>query len=1096
MPSTIPPRPNTERQLWGAALGLASLIAVFAAGAVSYASANLWLHRMLHVRQEADDWFLALLDAEAGARGYIISAQSGFLAPYESALRGERAKAAIVKSLVRDDAIQVQNIEVAERDIQRAMNRLRELVELVRAGRRDEAIARLGSGEGERDMAACRQDARRIRLEQERLLAESRAQAGWRAWWTLLGGILLTLASSALLRFAWRRERRHDQLLNKFAIDARQQLAVLFDVTASLSKMRTRAQVAEVIVDQGMRAAGADTCTLYALDDAEKVLELIGDRGGAPAVIDKIRQISETAGNPDVFVRMRAGTFVWAETEADYAALFPAIATMKAEGRRAKAFWSAPLYVEGRAIGLLGMGFYAPRQFSSDDRAFVEAFTKQCAQALLRAVRLEREDESNRWFTTTLRSIGDAVIATDASGRIVFMNPIAEGLTRWTESDARGRPLEEVFCIFSEETRAPIESPVAKVLREGKVVGLANHTLLRAKNGKEIPIDDSGAPIRNEAGDLFGVVLVFRDVTQEKRTRVRREFLARAGEVLASSLDYQTTLATIARLAVPTLADWCSIDVMDPAAGARQVGVAHIDPSKMQFAREFAERYPPDRNAATGAPNVMRTGKSELYTEIPTALLEAGARDAEHLRMIRELRLESGMVVPLRTGGRTLGAMTFIYAESGRRYNTDDLAFAEDFARGAALAIENALVLKEAEEAQAKERSLRSEAESASRAKDEFLATVSHELRTPLNAILGWTVMLRGRKPDAEIERGLAIIERNARAQTKLIEDVLDVSRIISGKLALSLSPTNVAEAISSAIETVTPAADAKSIVIAAELGDVPLSITADPDRLQQIVWNLLSNAVKFTPKGGHVAVRVHSEGSNVCIAVRDSGEGIRPDALPLIFEPFHQADASTTRRHGGLGLGLAIVKQLVSAHGGTVRAKSDGNGHGATFIVELPARSVVPAIGRSTRPSAPVELAPTLQDDRRLRLDGLRVLVVDDEQDALAMVSEVLRERGADVHFAGSALEALEKFAAIKPDVMVSDIGMPEMDGYSLIRKIRALPVERGGRTPAVALTAYARVEDSQRAFAAGYQMHVVKPVEPAQLITVVANLGGRSLD
>jgi signal transduction histidine kinase/CheY-like chemotaxis protein len=618
--------------------------------------------------------------------------------------------------------------------------------------------------------------------------------------------------------------------------------------------------------------------------------------------------------------------------------------------------------------------------------------------------------------------------------------------------------------------------------------------VLRSKRGLEIPIDDSGAPIRNERGEIIGVVLVFRDVTREKGERARREFLAKAGDALVSSLDYGTTLATIARLAVPAIADWCAVEILDPGATAsRQAVVAHVDPSKVRFAEELGRRYPPDPKATTGVPQVIRSGKPELYPEIPAALLEAAAQDEEHLKLIRELRLESGMVVPLKAHGRIHGAMTFVYAESGRRYSEDDLAFAQDFARRAAMAIDNALALREVEASRSKEQRLRSDAEIASRAKDEFLAMVSHELRTPLNAILGWAVMLRRRSPSAESDRALAIIERNAQAQAKLIEDVLDVSRIISGKLTLSLSPTNIADAITAAMETVAPAAEAKHITIAAELAtDVP-PITADADRVQQVVWNLLSNAVKFSPKGGTVSLRAYRNGSEVCIEVKDTGEGIRPDALPYIFEAFQQADVSTTRRHGGLGLGLAIVKQLVQAHGGTVRAESEGDGKGALFLVVIPARSAVPAITDAPRaPSIDAVTNPLPAP----RLDGLKVLVVDDEADALGLVREALRDGGAEVHTASSASEAMMKFESVRPDVLVSDIGMPGEDGYSLVRRVRALPPAAGGRTPAVALTAYARVEDAQRAFAAGYQMHVAKPAPPEKLLNVVANLGGRSFD
>jgi signal transduction histidine kinase/ActR/RegA family two-component response regulator len=452
------------------------------------------------------------------------------------------------------------------------------------------------------------------------------------------------------------------------------------------------------------------------------------------------------------------------------------------------------------------------------------------------------------------------------------------------------------------------------------------------------------------------------------------------------------------------------------------------------------------------------------------------------------------MVVPLRGREHNLGAMTFVYAGSGRHYTADDLGFVEEFARRAAMAIENARAVKQAEEARAEERRLRREADIANRAKDEFLATVSHELRTPLNAILGWTVTLRGRKQPPDTDRALGIIERNARRQVRLIEDVLDLSRIISGKLSLTLGPTHIAEMIAGAVEAVMPAAEAKNIAIDVR-ADASFTVTADSDRLQQVVWNLLANAVKFTPKGGKIVIESYREGSDVCICVEDNGEGIAREALSHIFEPFRQADASTTRKHGGLGLGLAIVRQLVTAHGGTVHATSEGEGRGTRFVVRIPARTAVAAVAEAI--SQPVAATPALMALKEIpRLDGLSVLIVDDEEDARLVVERVLRDHGAEVHVAATALEALGVLEAARPDVIVSDIGMPEIDGYSLIRKVRSLPPSRGGRTPAVALTAYARKEDAQRAYAAGYQMHVPKPVEPAQLTTIVANLGGKSLE
>jgi len=382
------------------------------------------------------------------------------------------------------------------------------------------------------------------------------------------------------------------------------------------------------------------------------------------------------------------------------------------------------------------------------------------------------------------------------------------------------------------------------------------------------------------------------------------------------------------------------------------------------------------------------------------------------------------------------------------------------------------------------ERAARREAEIANRAKDEFLATVSHELRTPLNAILGWSSSARrGAPPD--VDRALSIIERNARAQAKIIEDVLDLSRIIGGRLRLEITPTDVANVLSGAVEAIRPAADAKHITLEVCVDDDLGTIPADADRMQQVVWNLLSNAVKFTPKHGRVELRASRSPSEIRITVTDTGQGISPDFLNAAFEPFRQADGSPMRRHGGLGLGLAIVRQLVHAHGGETRAESPGEGRGATFTVTLPTR-VVAAID-----SGPVSVR-TPVDPELQRLDGVRVLVVDDEEDVRLLMCELLGRQGAVVEVAASADEAMAMVRSFRPHVLVSDIGMPHRDGYSLIRDVRALPRSLGGTTPAVALTAYARAEDSHRAATAGFHAHVAKPAEPALLVRVIARLRG----
>ncbi len=397
----------------------------------------------------------------------------------------------------------------------------------------------------------------------------------------------------------------------------------------------------------------------------------------------------------------------------------------------------------------------------------------------------------------------------------------------------------------------------------------------------------------------------------------------------------------------------------------------------------------------------------------------------------------------------------------------------------------------EAERAEmlARETEARAAAEVASQAKDAFLATVSHELRTPLNAILGWTVTARAKAP-AELDRALAIVERNARAQARIIEDVLDISRIVSGKLRLDIQQVDMAEVVQSVVESVRPAADAKDIALHITTSETE-RVPADADRIQQVLWNLLSNAIKFTPKSGRVGVELTASADDVLVRVTDSGEGIPASFLPHIFEPFRQADASTTRRHSGLGLGLSIVKQLVYAHGGTIRALSEGEGKGATFEVTLPFKPTPKPFEAATRaPSEP----PPRPEGEALRLDGLKVLVVDDEEDARLLLKDVLSERGASVAEASSAHAGFSELERFRPDVIVSDIAMPGGDGYGLIRAVRKLAAERGGRTPAIALTAHARESDGERAFAAGFQRYASKPVDLDRLVSMVANLGGIS--
>jgi signal transduction histidine kinase len=593
--------------------------------------------------------------------------------------------------------------------------------------------------------------------------------------------------------------------------DERRRLQALTTLARELSPARTRSEVAAVIVDHGMRFAQADISTLHVLNEATGALELIGERGVAPEVVERIRRMTDSSEHAENFASLRAGAAAWAEDDADYQRIYPALATIKAEARRARAFWRMPLVVESRPIGLLGMGFYEPRRFSAEDRAFVEAFGMLCAQALLRALRLEREE----------------------------------------------------------------------------------------------------------------------------RDHVRTVFLAKAGEALVSSLDYSATLKTVAQLAVPQLADWCSIELLDPdAPESRQAAVAHVDPEKVESARQLSERYPPDRSASTGVPQVIRSGKSELYTEIPAALLEAAARDAEHLRLIRELRLESAIVVPLRTPRRILGAMSFIYAESGRHYTENDLAFAEDFARRSAMAIENSVALRESEEARALERRLRAESEANGRFQEVFLAILGHDLRNPLGSIDMAAAMLR-KSADDRTRRLLDRMMASSQRMTRMIEQILDLTRSrIGGGLEIQRQPGDLTEILSQVVDELRALYPSRLL----EFRCPPsLQGSWDRDRLAQVFSNLVGNAIQYGVATNPVTIEAIGDDSSVAIRIHNDGPSIPEELRSKLFDPFRRGYRDSRSTHTeGLGLGLFISHEVIVAHGGSIDVQS-GAATGTTFRVLLP---------------------------------------------------------------------------------------------------------------------------------------------------------------
>jgi PAS domain S-box-containing protein len=659
-----------------------------------------------------------------------------------------------------------------------------------------------------------------------------------------------------------------------------------------------------------------------------------------------------------------------------------------------------------------------------DERGVVVGASK-IARDISDRRRLERAADAQRKLReVTLASIGDAVLATDTQARVTFMNPVAEALTGWTASEAAGQPLDAVLHIVNERSRLPADNPVARVLKDGHVVGLANHTVLLGRHGGEHPIDDSAAPIHDDEGTVFGVVLVFRDVSAR---RAAEQNLVRLGAIVESSDD-----AIITKTLGGVVTSW------NPAA-ERIFGY----PAAEAVGRPMTFLFPPER-LGEEAEFLQRLGRGERIQQFETERIRKDGRRIQVSVTMSPLRSPDGEIVGVSTIARDI--------------------------------TERSQLLQ-------REQAARREAQEANRLKDEFLATLSHELRTPLNAILGWTRMLRmGLLDAAATARALEVIDRNCRVQADLIADLLDVSRIISGRLTLESRPVDVRTPVQAAIDAVRPAALAKRIEMEAIIDpDLPM-VTGDSERLQQVFWNLLVNAVKFTGRQGRVTMRARSSPSTVEISVSDNGTGIRAEDLPHIFERFRQADSSASRSQGGLGIGLALVRHLVELQGGTVRASSDGEGAGSTFTVRLPVRIAPLAEGPEAVGVPPSRTLP--------RLDEVRILLVEDDDDARDLVKDVLERCGAAVTTVASTPAALLLLRETRPDVLVSDIGMPGLDGYDLIRRMRQMEQTGGRMVPAIALTAYVGAEDRRRAMESGYQVHIPKPIDPLEVASAIAHL------
>jgi len=686
---------------------------------------------------------------------------------------------------------------------------------------------------------------------------------------------------------------------------------------------------------------------------------------------------------------------------------------------------------------------------------------------------------SEALLSAIVQSSEDAIVSKDLNSIVTSWNPAAEQMFGYTAQEMIGRSIRRIIP----SDRQYEEDEVLRRIGAGDRVEHFETQRVR-KDGSIVHVSLSISPVRDGEGRIVGASKIARDISDRVRARAAAErsrqhtaYLAQLSAAFAASLEPEQVLTTVATVSVPFFADWCAVDIVQGTGQIERLTVRHVDPAKVELATRVRDRYE-DPRLPTSPAAVIRTGQAAIVPSITDEMIVASAGgDTQRIALVRSLGLISYLCLPLTVHGRTIGALTFATAESERHYDDDGIRIAQDAAARTALAYDNARAYEQLQ--------------AANQLKDEFLATLSHELRTPLNAILGYARMLRSGILKAERHSlALETVERNATTLTQMVEDVLDVSRIAAGKIRLHIQPVDLAPVVRDALATVAPAAEAKGVRLQSVVEPDVGHVSGDPDRLQQVIWNLLSNAVKFTPRDGRVQLRLQRVNSHVELSVSDTGIGIREEFVPHLFERFRQGDSTTTRAHGGLGLGLAIARRIVELHGGRIEAFSPGEGKGATFRVALPVMIVhhdVPG-ERRVHPRVPSRDAAV----EFPALPNIVVLVVDDDPDALSLVREILESAGARVRTAASATDALESIAAEPPDVLVSDLGMPAIDGFELIRRIRQM-AGAARDLPAAALTAYARSEDRAKTLRSGFEMHLAKPIDPSELIAAVASLARR---
>ncbi len=728
-----------------------------------------------------------------------------------------------------------------------------------------------------------------------------------------------------------------------------------------------------------------------------------------------------------------------------------------------RSFACQPLLAgDGQLLGTLSFGSKRRDRFDPEEVNFLQTLCHFVALAWER----KQAEARLRQQARLLDEAHEAIFAWEMDGGIIYWNQGAERLYGYPAAEAIGKNPHELLLTQCE---GGIEALHEHLRKNNDWHGELSHI---KRDGHRMTVAGRFSLVHQSDGKTL-VIEANRDITERKRAEQALSFLAEAGKALNASLDYSATLQNVARLCVPRLGEGCTIYITNADGTTVQTAVAHRDPAKEELMHEIQRRFPFDLHTRSRYALPLHEGNSHLETDITPESLAQAISNPEYLDLLHRLNLRSTLMVPLITEGRFGGALVVFAPESGWNYDEHDQWLTEELARRASVAIERARLFSEAQQA-------RQAAEDANRAKDEFLSVVSHELRTPLTPILGWVDILRGSIDDSIKQHALDVLQRNVQAQSKLVNDILDVSRITTGKLRLEIQTTDLSKAVTEAIESLFPAATAKEIKLFVNVAHAPVILQCDAARIRQVVWNLLSNAIKFTPAGGRVEVELRHTETFAEIEVRDSGIGIKSDFLPFVFERFQQADSSHTREHGGLGLGLNIVRHIVEMHTGQVSADSKGEGQGAIFTVRLP-------VHPSELTPVPDTVHPPVAEPRINVLKGVQVLLVDDEPDVLEMVTLMLERQGARVRAVESANDALEIVGDWHPDVMIFDITMPEIDGHDLLAKIRALPDTALSNVPALVLSASATETDRRLSLEAGFLRHLDKPIHADALVQAV---------